>query len=110
MRDVLERLAGKFDDFQVKGKKTAYLAVNGNMFAFVDDAGRLCLRFSEADKAAFNAEHGGEDVVQYGAVMRGYVAVPDRVVGDGDALAALFEDCVAFARTLKPKPTKKTKT
>ena len=46
MRETLEQLAEPYDDLTVKGKKTAYLALNGNMFAFVDNEGALCLRFS----------------------------------------------------------------
>ncbi len=107
MRDVLEDLAANFDGLTVKGKKSAYLAMNGNMFAFVDDTGKLCLRFSEADKAAYNAANGTEDVVQYNAVMRGYVRVTDGIAADAQKLATLFADCVEHARTLKPKPTKK---
>ena len=106
MRDTLETLAGAHG-LAVKGKKTPYLSMNGNMFAFVDDAGGLCLRLSEAGKAAFNEAHGQGDVIQYGAVMRGYVRVPDQVLADGSALAALFADVVEHAKSLKPKPTKK---
>ena len=107
MRDVLEQLSTRHEGLQVKGKKTAYLAMNGNMFAFVDDTGALCFRLSEADKKAFNEAHGTSDVIQYNAVMRGYVRPPESLVGDEAALAALFDQCVAFAKTLKPKPTKK---
>ena len=51
MRATLVALAAAFPELKVKGKKTPYLAVNGNMFAFVDDTGALCLRLSEARKA-----------------------------------------------------------
>lgn len=107
MREILERLATRFDDLNVKGKKTAYLSMNGNMFAFVDDGGRLCLRFSEADKVAFNGKHNQGDVIQYNAVMRGYVHVPDEILEDKTALHLLFDACVEHAKSLPPKPTKK---
>ncbi len=105
MREVLESLAALHEGLKVKGKKTAYLAMNGNMFAFVDDKGALCLRFSKGDKAAFNEKHKTSDVIQYNAVMRGYVRVPDQIVQDRAALEALFAACVDHARTLKAKPT-----
>ena len=108
MRDRLETLAARHRDLTVKGKKSAYLAMNGNMFAFVDDTGGLCLRFSEDRKAALKDEYGIGDVIQYNAVMRGYIRVPDHVMAEDEALGALFDECVAFARTLKPKPTKKS--
>ena len=113
MRDkVLEihaRLAEPHVGIEIKGKKTAYTAVNGNMFSFVDPEGRLCIRLSEPRKAAFNARHGTGDVIQYNAVMRGYVGVPVAMLGDEKALAALFAEAVEHARGLKPKPTRKQK-
>ena len=108
MRAVLDALAATHADLKVIGKKTAYLAVNGNMFAFVDDGGKLCLRLSEDRKAGFNAAHGLDDVRQYGAVMRGYVRLPETVLGDPSALAALFAEVVGHARGLKPKATKRS--
>ncbi len=107
MREVLESLAALHGGLNVKGKKTAYLAMNGNMFAFVDDKGGLCLRFSQSDKAAFNEKHKTSDVIQYNAVMQGYVRVPDQIVQDRVALEALFAACVEHAETLKAKPTKR---
>ena len=106
-RAILESLAEAAPDLRVKGKKMAYLAINGNMFAFVDPDGALCLRFAEADRADLAAAFGTVPVEQYGAVMRGYVAIPEAVIADPARLSALFADCVAHARALKPKPTKR---
>ena len=106
-RAILERLAEAEPGLTVKGKKMPYLAVNGNMFAFVDPEGALCLRYAEADRAALAAEFGTGPVMQYNAVMRGYVAIPEAVIADAARLAALFGQCVEHARRLKPKPTKR---
>ena len=108
MRATLVALAAAFPELKVKGKKTPYLAVNGNMFAFVDDTGALCLRLSEARKAEFNASYGLGEVRQYGAVMRGYVRVPKTVLGDQNGLEALFGEVVDHAKGLRPKPTKRS--
>ncbi len=106
-RAIRERLAAVAPDLTVKGRKMPYLAVNGNMFAFVDPEAALCLRFAEKDRAALAADFGTGPVMQYGAVMRGYVAIPDAVLGDETRLAALFAQCLDHARGLKPKPTKR---
>ncbi|MCB1336965.1 MAG: hypothetical protein KDK10_05755 [Maritimibacter sp.] len=106
-RTVLERLAAAVPGLQVKGKAMPYLAVNGNMFAFADPEGALCLRFSEAERAQLAAEFGTGPVEQYGAVMRGYVALPEAVIADTARLQALFAACLDHARQLKPKPTKR---
>ncbi len=54
MRDrvlkIYTALVDEYDNIQVKGKKTAYTAMNGNMFSFLDAAGLLCIRLSKEDK------------------------------------------------------------
>ncbi|MEL6914224.1 MAG: hypothetical protein AAFP13_06960 [Pseudomonadota bacterium] len=50
-REDFEALAGAAG-LAVKGRKNPYLSVNGHMFAFLDGAGALCLRFSEPRRAA----------------------------------------------------------
>lgn len=91
----------------LKGKKMPYTSMNGNMFSFLAPDGVLCLRLSADDCTAFMQAHGTEPVMQYGSVMRDYVAVPETLVSDGDALAALFRKSVENARSLKAKPTKR---
>lgn len=106
--EIFKDLVSEYGDIQVKGKKTAYTAMNGNMFAFVDAKGVFCLRLGKEDKAAFEDQYQTGDVVQYGSVMRGYVPVPPVLLHDEAAMISLFAKSVANARSLKPKPTKKT--
>ena len=105
--EIYKTAVARHDELKVRGAKTAYTAINGNMFSFVDDQARICLRFSESRKAELNAQYGTRDVTQYGAVMRGYVALVDEVAVDGVELERLFAESYAFAKTLKPKATKK---
>jgi len=77
------------------------------MFSFVDAAGLLCLRLSKDDKTAFENQYKTTDVIQYGAVMRGYVPMPVKILNDAKTMQLWFEKCVENARSLKPKPTKK---
>lgn len=92
---------------KVKGKANRYTSMNGNMYSFLDKDGTICLRLSEAGKEAFNTANGTSDVIQYGAVMRGYVAVPEAFYDDEERLSAVFGECLENARTLPAKPTKK---
>ena len=55
--EIYESLAAGFAGVKVKGKKTRYTALNGNMFSFVAGDGVLCIRLSEARKKEFNGEH-----------------------------------------------------
>ena len=95
-RAILETLAASDPDLTVKGKTMPYLAVNGNMFAFVTAEGGLCLRFAEADRVRLAEDFGTGPVMQYGAVMRGYVALPAEILADAGELAELFAQSVAL--------------
>jgi len=90
---------------EVKGKAMPYTALNGNMFTFLDKTGQLAMRLPDDARAAHEAVHGGGPVMQYGAIMKDYVALPHDATDDD--IAALFRDSLAYAETLKPKPTKK---
>jgi len=106
--DCYKRAVAKHDDIKVKGAKTSYTAINGNMFSFIDDQARICLRFSEKRKAELNKFYGSTDVLQYGAVMRGYVSFSDEVIVYETTLDELFSESLEFAKNLKPKPTKRS--
>lgn len=82
-----------------------YTALNGNMFTFLDKEGCLAMRLPPDARAAHEAAHGGGPVMQYGAVMKDYVAVPATAT-DAD-IADLFRRSLAYAQTLTPKATKK---
>ncbi|MDH4308432.1 MAG: hypothetical protein OEX04_13235 [Acidimicrobiia bacterium] len=106
--DALERYEMAVDrlpDVDRKGAKNPYTSRNGHMFSFLDQDGRIAIRLSDDARAEFAAAHGDEPVIQYGAVMRGYVWVPDSL--DVDAIAELLEQSHAWIGTLKPKPTRK---
>lgn len=92
---------------KVRGKANPYTSMNGNMFSFLDKAGTLCLRLSDEDRAAFFTTFEVGPVVQYGAVMKEYVSMPPQVVADPVALQGWFSRCLAYARTLPAKPTRK---
>lgn len=107
--EIFQALVAEHEGLAVKGKATVYTAMNGNMFSFIDPNGLLAIRLSKQDKAAFEAEHGTGDVIQYNSVMRGYVPVPEAMLEDGEAMRALFAKSVANARALPAKPTTKKK-
>jgi len=98
-RDLVERF---FDD-KVKGKANPYTSMNGNMFSFLDKAGVICLRMSKEDRIAYSGEFGTGDVIQYGSVMRGYVAIPEDRLLDPDTLVDVFNACLKNAKALPKK-------
>jgi hypothetical protein len=100
-------LVAGFEDLAIKGKASAYTALNGNMFSFLSPDGLWAFRLSDQDRKAYESAFGPSEVIQYNSVMRGYVEIRDALAEDADALKDWFARSLANARTLKPKPTKK---
>ena len=90
-----------------KGKNMPYTSMNGNMYSFVAKEGYVAIRLSEEDKEAFMSKYNAGPAISYGATMRGYVHVPDEVLKDTEELGTYMKKSIEFAKTLKPKPTKK---
>ncbi|MEQ8904321.1 hypothetical protein [Ekhidna sp.] len=90
-----------------KGKNMPYTSMNGNMYSFVTKEGYVAIRLSEEDKQEFMDRYNAGPAISYGATMRGYVHVPDEVLKNTKELAAYMHKSQEFAKTLKPKPTKK---
>lgn len=100
---VYRELVARFFGDIVKGKANPYTSMNGNMYSFLDGDSRICLRMSEPDRLAFAKAYGTEPVKQYGAIMRGYVAIPESDLADASGLAEAFEACHRYATSLPKK-------
>jgi hypothetical protein len=96
-------LVEAFFEDEVKGKANPYTSMNGNMYSFLDDQGRICLRMAEADRVAFSDLFGTGPVQQYGAIMKGYVSIPPDFFTNRDVLTKAFASSLRHARTLKTK-------
>jgi TfoX/Sxy family transcriptional regulator of competence genes len=69
--------------------------------------GRLALRLSEKHREAFLKKYQTTLFEAYGIIMKEYVAVPDSLLKKTNELKKYFAQSYEYARTLKPKPTKK---
>lgn len=94
-------------DAIVKGAKNPYTSRNGHMFSFLDADGAMALRLPDELGEDFLARYDSGPVMQYGRVMRGYVAVPDELLHNTGELAGWFDKSYDWIGTLQPKPTKK---
>ena len=92
--------------FDVKGK-AGYTSKNGHMFSFIGKDGTVAIRLSPEDKDEFESEHNTGDVIQYNAVMRGYVPISNELLLDTNRCSSYLKASEAYISTLKPKPTKK---
>ncbi len=107
-KDDYAALAETHWNLPIKGKANPYTSMNGNIFSFLSKEGEICLRLSKDNQTAYWQAHGREPVTQYGSVMQGYVALSDDVLKDTDLSARWFDQCLADARALPAKPTKKS--
>ena len=103
-RSVVEASRGSTE---VKGAKNPYTSRNGHMFSFLDKEGMVALRLSDELREEFLSQYDSGPVMQYGSVMRGYVAVPAGLLRDKDELGEWFDRSYNWIGTLEPKPTRR---
>lgn len=90
---------------------SAYTAVNGNMYTMISKHGVVGIRLPEPERSAFLKDYST-------SLFRGdpawppakeFVAVPDDLLADTDALKQYLELSLRYVQTLKPKrATKKS--
>ncbi|HWZ83787.1 MAG TPA: hypothetical protein VNW47_14240 [Terriglobales bacterium] len=90
-----------------KGAENPYTAMNGNMFTLLHASERLAIRLPEGEREKFLKKYKTALFEAYGVVMKEYVAVPDVLLKKTRELAPYLEVSYEYAKTLKPKPTKK---
>lgn len=80
-----------------------YTSANGHMFSQLNKAGELGIRFSKETQEKYMDEWGSTPFTSYGAVMKGYVLVPDEMWNDLDRLATYLNESYDFVMSLDPK-------
>jgi TfoX/Sxy family transcriptional regulator of competence genes len=106
---VYEKLIASIPAIERKGDTIPYTSLNGNMFSLLGKDGSLGFRLSKEDREEFLKKYPSGILFQYGIVMKEYVKIPDELLGKSKELKKYFEQSYAYAKTLKPKATTKTK-
>lgn len=106
---LYQRLISRLDEAEAKSNfGSAYTAVNGNMSSMISKHGVVGIRLPSAERETFIAKFGTE-------LFRGdpawppakeFVAVPQPLLEDTDALLPYFKRSLEFTRSLKPKTKK----
>jgi TfoX/Sxy family transcriptional regulator of competence genes len=104
-----EKLVKTNPKVERKGAANPYTSLNGHMFTYLNQSGSLALRLPEGKREKFLKKYKAALFVAYGAVMKEYVTVPDSLLKDTKTLQRHFQFSYEYIKTLKPKPTKKTK-
>jgi len=105
---LYEKLIAALPGVERKGADNPYTALNGNMFSLLlSPEGRMALRLPKDEREQFLKKYKTTLFEAYGAVMQEYVAVPDALLQKSKELQKYFVLSYAYAKTLKPKPSKK---
>jgi hypothetical protein len=82
--------------------------MSGNMFTLLHQSRTLAIRLPDDKRDEFLKKYRTKLFEAYGAVMKEYVAVPDAMLPKTKELETYFKASYEYAKTLKPKPTRKT--
>lgn len=106
--ELYDKLIATHSEIERKGANNPYTSMNGNMFTLLNPPkGELAIRLPEAERDKFIRKYKTKIFEAYGAVMKEYVAVPDGLLANTKELAKYLDLSYEYAKTLKPKPTKK---
>jgi hypothetical protein len=98
-----DKLVAKCPRFDRKGKTVPYTSANGHMFSILNKDGQLGFRFSKTVQEKYIQEFATTIFKSHGAVMRGYVLIPDHMLEDMDQLAEYLNESFDYVMTLEPK-------
>ena len=102
-----DRLIATQPGVERKGATMPYTSVNGHMFSYLAEYGRLALRLPSPQREAFIERFKTTLQEAYGFVQKEYVSVPEAVLADTQLLSQFFQASHAYVSGLKPKPTRR---
>ena len=101
--ELYDKLVAKCPRFARKGKTTPYTSANGHMFSMLNKDGQLGIRFSKQVQQKYIEEFGTTIFKSHGAVMNGYVLIPDDMLEDLDKLAEYLSESYDYVMSLEPQ-------
>ena len=106
---LYDKLIATNPEIERKGDTNPYTACNGNMFTHLTPEGILAIRLPEKEREAFLKKYKTKLQESYGVIRKEYVIVPDDLLKKTSELKTYLDMSYAYAKTLKPKPTTKSK-
>jgi len=80
-----------------------YTSANGYMFSLFNKAGEIGIRFSKEVQEKYMKEFNTTLYKSYGAVMQGYILIPERMLLDLYAVAKNLNESYDYVMTLNSK-------
>jgi len=100
---LYDSLVDKCPRFKRKGKTMPYTSANGYMFSLLNKSGEFGIRFSKEVQQRYMKEWETTYFKSYGATMRGYVLIPEKMWADLDTLAKYLNESYDYVMSLEPK-------
>lgn len=100
---IYDQLIDKCPRFERKGKTMPYTSANGHMFSLFNKNGEIGIRFSKEIQEKYFKEFQTTLYKSYGAVMKGYVLIPESMLNNLDRLAVYLNESYDYVMSLDPK-------
>ena len=96
-------------EIERKGVKLPYTSANGHMFTFLSESGTLAIRLPESERETFLKKYNTSLMEAHGTIMKEYVMVPEELLRNTKELKKYLNLSYEYVKTMKPKPSKKSK-
>ena len=100
---IYDELIAKCARFKRKGKTMPYTSANGYMFSLFNKDNEIGIRFSKEVQEKYMKALDTTYYKSYGATMKGYILIPERMLEDLDSLAKLLDESYDYVMSLEPK-------
>lgn len=100
---IFDALVAQCSRFERKGKSMIYTSANGYMFALLNKAGEIGIRFSKEVQEQYIKEFQSSLYKSYGAIMKGYVLIPYHMLNDSEKIVNLLNESYDYVMSLEPK-------
>ena len=101
--EIYDQIVAKCPRFERKGKTVPYTSANGHMFSLLNKEGELGFRYSKGVQENYIQEWDTTILKSHGAVMRGYVLIPDHMFEDLEKLSEYLNEAYDYVMSLPPK-------
>ncbi|QUI25305.1 hypothetical protein HZI73_24720 [Vallitalea pronyensis] len=100
---IYDELVERCPRFERKGKTMPYTSANGYMFSQLNKDGEIGMRFSKETQMRYMKELETSYFKSYGAVMKGYIVIPEAMLTDLDKLVDYLNESYDYVIGLEPK-------
>lgn len=101
--ELYDAIIDRCPDFERKGKTMIHTSANGYMFSALNKADEIGIRFSKEVQKKYMEEFNTTHFKSYGAVMQGYILIPEAMLDDLDKLAELMNESYRYVMSLPSK-------